>query len=130
MKTLLIVLFTISVLATQSKLFAQSEAEQKAWMDYMTPGSVHDMLAKANGDWTQNITLWMDPNAPPTKTTGTVTNKMILGGRYQYSTHSANFLGMPFEGISILGYDNSKKMFESSWVEYGNRHYEDAGTVG
>jgi len=51
------------------------------------------------------------------KTTGKAVNKMILGGRYQYSTHSSNFMGMPFEGINILGYDNKRGVFQSTWID-------------
>jgi hypothetical protein len=59
----------------------------------------------------------MDPTVPPTKTTGNVANKMILGGRYQYSMFTGTMMGMPFEGINIIGYDNAKKMFVSSWFD-------------
>ena len=96
---------------------AQSADEQKAWMDYMTPGQVHEMIAKSNGDWSEEITFWMAPDAPPTKTTATATNKMIFGGRYQYSSVEGNMMGMPFEGVSILGYDNAKKVFQSTWID-------------
>lgn len=42
---------------------------------------------------------------------------MILGGRYQQSMHTGSFNGMPFEGISLVGYDNTKKVFMSSWAD-------------
>ena len=40
-----------------------------------------------------------------------------MGGRYQQSMHSGSFNGMPFEGMSLTGYDNAKKVFMSSWVD-------------
>jgi hypothetical protein len=45
------------------------------------------------------------------------TNEMILGGRYLQGTHKGTMMGMPFEGIGTNGYDNSKKIFVSSWVD-------------
>jgi hypothetical protein len=42
---------------------------------------------------------------------------MILGGRYQESTNTGSFNGMPFEGISTVGYDNAKKKYVSTWVD-------------
>lgn len=121
MKTFTLNLFSILilVLSLQSNLYSQSDqqADQKAWLEYMTPGSVHEMIAKSDGDWNEDITLWMSPDAPPTKSSGSVTNKMILGGRYQYSTHTGNMMGMPFEGINILGFDNARKVFQSSWID-------------
>jgi len=89
----------------------------KAWQEYMTPSDMHKMLAKSNGTWTEEMTMWMSPDAPPTKSTATAVNKMILGGRYQESKHTGKFNGMPFEGISTLAYDNAKKTFVSTWVD-------------
>lgn len=114
MKTLLAILLTFICM---SNSFSQTEAETKAWMEYMTPGSVHEMIAKGNGDWVGDITMWMSPDAAPMKATSIANNKMILGGRYQYSTHTGDMMGMPFEGISIVGYDNALKVFKSSWID-------------
>ncbi|MDZ4846488.1 MAG: DUF1579 domain-containing protein [Chitinophagales bacterium] len=94
-----------------------SAATMEAWTAYATPGPMHAMLASFDGEWTGDLTMWMEPGKPPMKTTGIAVNSMILGGRYQYSKHSMLFNGMPFEGISTLGYDNVKKKFISSWVD-------------
>jgi hypothetical protein len=87
------------------------------WMANATPGEMHAMLAKANGEWEAEVTSWMDPAAPPTKSKSSATNKMILGGRFQMSEHTGCFGGMPFEGISIVGYDNARKVFNSTWMD-------------
>ena len=107
----------ILMVAFFNQLIAQSEAEMKAWMAYMTPSDVHKMMAKSDGEWNEDITMWMAPGAPPTKSTATAVNRMIMGGRYQESKHTGNFMGMPFEGYSLLGYDNAKKTFMSTWVD-------------
>ena len=97
---------------------AQSEAEMKVWKDYMTPGDVHKMIAAADGEWTENVQMWMDPNtSTPTEAIITTSNEMILGGRYQLSKTKGTLMGMPFEGWSLLGYDNIKKKFTSTWVD-------------
>lgn len=95
----------------------QSAEEMKNWMEYMTPGKVHEMMAKWDGEWDEDITMWMAPGAPPMKNKSTAVNRMILGGRYQESRHTGNFNGMPFEGISTMGYDNALKVFQSTWVD-------------
>jgi len=105
------------ITAAFSQLMAQSEADMKKWMDYMAPGDVHKMLAKDDGEWNEEITMWMSPGAQPSKSTATAVNKMILGGRYQQSVHKGNFDGMPFEGIGVVGYDNAKKKIVTSWVD-------------
>src|SRR5882757_11342817 len=102
-----------------SQLHAQGNdtAGQKAWMAYMTPGTVHQMVAKSDGDWKADVTMWMSPGAPPTKSAASCTNKMILGGRYQETKYTGTMMGMPFEGMGLLAYDNAKKVFISSWVD-------------
>ena len=42
-----------------------SAAMMKAWMDYATPGPMHELLAKDNGTWDADITMWMTPDGPP-----------------------------------------------------------------
>jgi hypothetical protein len=104
--------------AQQDKPMSPEQAAMmKKWEEYMTPGDVHAMLAKSNGEWNQDITMWMDPSAPPSKSTSTCTNTMIMGGRYQQSVNKGNFDGMPFEGISTVGYDNARKVVMSTWID-------------
>ncbi|WP_118972716.1 DUF1579 domain-containing protein [Taibaiella koreensis] len=92
-------------------------AEEKAWMAFMTPGEQHQMMAKDNGKWNEEITFYMTPGAPPTSAKASCTNEMILGGRYQRSVHTGDMMGMPFEGISTTGYDNGRKVFFSTWID-------------
>lgn len=110
----LLVLFAMVI---PSLLSAQSKDEMEAWMTYMTPGSVHNMLGNWDGEWTEETTFWMSPGSEPMTTKGNAVNKMILGGRYQHSTHTSNMMGMPFEGINILGYDNKRNVFQSVWID-------------
>ncbi len=96
---------------------AQSPEEMKKWMEYMTPSDVHKMMALSDGEWSEDILMWMDPNAPAQSMHTTGFNKMILGGRYQESVHSGEFNGMPFEGRSITGWDNARKIVFSTWID-------------
>ena len=103
--------------ADQPDVQMDSATMMKNWQAFMTPGEPHKMLAKSNGTWNGDITMWMSADAPPQKMTGTAENKMILNGLYQQGTHKGMYNGMPFEGISTTAYDNIKKMFISSWVD-------------
>lgn len=100
--------------APQSK---EQAAMEKAWMAYMTPGAMHEMLAKDNGEWTQDLSMWYKPNTEPEKMTAMCTNRMIMGNRYQESKVTGSYNGQPFEGVSITGYDNAKKVFISTWYD-------------
>lgn len=94
-----------------------SATAMKAFMDYATVGEMHKMLAKYDGNWSGETTMWMSEDAPPMKNTMECTNKMIYGGRYQISEFKGNMMGAPFEGMSQTGYDNAKKKFVSNWID-------------
>jgi hypothetical protein len=94
-----------------------SATMMKNWQDYMTPGDVHKMMAKWDGTWTGDVTMWMYPGAPEQKSTSTAVNKMVLNGLYQQSTHTGDMMGMPFNGMSTVGYDIHKKEFVSTWID-------------
>ena len=106
-------------LLISSNTFAQqnSSAMMKTWMEYMTPGPAHQKMAQADGEWTADMTFWEKPDAPPTKSSGTCVNKMILGGRYSESRYTAEMMGSPFEGIGIMAYDNTRKVFINTWID-------------
>lgn len=40
-----------------------------------------------------------------------------MGGRYLVSKTTGNMMGMPFEGMSIMGFDNAKKVYTSTWID-------------
>lgn len=94
-----------------------SATATKAWMEFATPGEMQKMLATSNGTWIGETTTWMENGAKPVTSKSEATNKMIFDGRYQISEHKGNFMGMPFEGMSIVGYDNAKKKFVSTWID-------------
>src|SRR5258705_8689849 len=89
----------------------------KAWKEGMTISDQHKMLAKSAGTWTGDVTMWMADGAPPQKSNSTTVTKTIYGGLYVQSNHSGDMMGMPFEGMSIMGYDNMKKEFFSTWID-------------
>lgn len=120
MKNLLLAAIIIVVIFSCLKATAQQpdhDAMMKAWTAYMTPGEQHKMMAKTDGEWNTDITMWMEPNGQPQKSKGTCSNKMIMGGRYQESKYKGNFMGMPMEGMGLMAYDNAKKVFRSTWID-------------
>lgn len=101
----------------EAKPELDSATMMKNWQDYMTPGDVHKMMAKWDGTWTGEVTMWMYPGAPEQKSTSTAVNKMVLNGLYQQSTHTGDMMGMPFNGLSTVAYDIHKKEFISTWID-------------
>src|SRR5215208_2187295 len=96
---------------------APDSVMMKNWQAYMTPGKEQKMMASWNGTWTGEVSMWMKPGDAPIKSTGTTTNKMILGNRYQQSSHKSSFNNMPFEGLGTLAFDNAKKLFIATWID-------------
>ena len=94
-----------------------SATMMKNWETYMTPSDAHKIMAAWNGNWNGDVTMWQAPDAPAQTSKSTTVNKMILGGRYQEAIHTGNMMGMPFEGRSMMGYDNAKKVFTNTWVD-------------
>jgi len=112
-------LLTFSLLIFTASLNAQDEmsADQKAWMEYMTPGPMHEMMAGSVGEWKSKNTFWMDPAGEPMVSEGTVKFEMIMGGRYMKSTHKGMVMGMPFTGMMLQAYDNATKEFIAIWID-------------
>ena len=122
MKQLILCTLYILFCSTTSYLFAQDNKEEQTaamqkWMEYMTPSSVHKIMARSVGEWTTSMQMWEGPNVKPSKSEGTCKSEMILGGRYLQSKYSSTVMGMPFEGISTDGYDNGKKVYFNTWVD-------------
>jgi hypothetical protein len=104
-----------------------NEAEMmKQMMELAKPGENHKLLATLAGTWSYDVTMWMNPGAPPTKSTGTAVRKAIMDGRY-FSLDVAGKMKMPgadgkmkdmeFKGMGIEGYDNAKKKFVATWCD-------------
>ena len=120
MRTIIKIILGLLCIVAFTPAYSQTDkkaAEEKAWNDYMTPGPAHQMLARSDGEWNEELTMWMEPGAEPVKSKATAVNKMIMGGRYQHATHTGNVMGMPFEGMGITGYDNAKKVYLSTWID-------------
>jgi hypothetical protein len=110
-------IFTLVCLVFVGITYAQTEAEMKAYMDYLTPGKMHEHLAISVGNWDYTQKMWSAPGTEPTLEKGTAKGEMILGGRYLQMTHEGNAWGMPFQAIQLFGFDNAKQEFLALWID-------------
>ena len=108
---------TANTITTDEWVPVDSATAMRTMMEAGTPGQQHAMLAKGDGKWTAEMTMWMSPDAAPMVAKSDAVNKMVFGGRYQQTTFKGDFMGMPFEGASTTGYDNAKKMFFTTWMD-------------
>lgn len=93
-----------------------SEAEMKAWMEAATPGEPHKWMAKLAGDWETSMTIF-DPSMGTSEGKGTMKVTMVMDGRYQHSFYKGDFMGAPFEGSGLMGFDNITKKYQSVWAD-------------
>lgn len=91
----------------------QMEAEMVAWMQLAQPGEHHKHLAPFVGRWKGEVTMWMGPGADPMTEQSIAEVAWILGGRYLEWKQTGNFGGMPYESLTIEGYNNGEKRYES-----------------
>ncbi len=117
MKRIILILFTVITSVFLQNVNAQGADPMKAWQDFMTPGAMHQWLAKQVGTWEAEVSQWMDPAAAPTKVKATDIVKMSMNGLYQVADFSSTMMGMPMMGQSTLGFDNAKKKFVMTWID-------------
>jgi len=97
--------------------------DEKAAMEIMakaaTPGEAHKKLDALAGKFTVKSKMWMDPSKPPEESDGSTERKWIMGNRYLQESYQGKFMGQPFDGMGIQGYDNVTKKYFGSWIDSG-----------
>lgn len=116
MKKIIFFVLAFIFAASAANVFSQDD-QMKKWMEYMTPGEQQKNMAKCTGDWKTHEKFWMAPGGEAMESDGTSTGEMILGGRFLVMKHKGMMMGMPFEGMSLDGYDNASKTYNSVWVD-------------
>lgn len=87
-----------------------------AMAKYATPSPQHKMLTSMAGTWSVAGKFWMDPSKPPTESTGTSEVK-AMGDLWVTEDFKGEFMGKPFSGHGIDGYDLTKNKFVGTWVD-------------
>jgi len=93
------------------------DAMMKAIEAAGTPGGHHAHLANLEGDWVTRIQMWMSPEGPPEESSGSAHNKTILGGRFVQMDYRGEFMGRPFFGVGIDGFDNVADKHVGVWLD-------------
>lgn len=81
------------------------------------PGAAHKALEPLVGEWTAEVKSWMSPEAPPMVSKGTAKAEWAMDGRFVREEFNGEMMGKPFQGMSLTGYDNQKKKYNSFWVD-------------
>lgn len=83
---------------------------QDPWVEYMTPSSIHELLNQYSGSFNMEITMTMgDGNAPSVFTVNSE-HSMLLGGRFLEMKQQGSLMGMDYQSILTLGFNNTDKI--------------------
>ena len=82
-----------------------------------TPGAAHKALEPLVGNWTAEVKSWMAPDAPPTVTKAAAKSSWVMNGRFVQQEFTGDFMGKPFRGVSLTGFDNTKQKYTNVWID-------------
>ncbi len=85
------------------------------------PGPEHARLAERAGDWKATTTMFGPGPDAGTTYVGSAHCELLYGGRFLQQTFHGQWMGKPFTGTEISGYDRFKNKFVDTW-------FDDAGT--
>ncbi len=102
---------------TKNQMDPETQAMMSKWMEFSTPGENHKVLNVLAGDWDYVVKWWMAPGGNPEISKGRNKNNWIMGGRYLQLMSNGTSLGQPFEGMGLVGFDNSLKKYQSIWID-------------
>ncbi len=102
--------------AAQTGSKGMDEKAMQAMMALGQPGPQHQILARMVGKWKAVNKMWMGPGEPQ-ESEGTMECTSMLGGRYFHGHYESQFMGQPFEGNSLDGYDNAQHRYFSLWID-------------
>ena len=94
------------------------------WIEYGTPGAAHKALDPRVGKFTYEMKCWDSPGASPMTSKGTSEAKWIMNGRFIEEKVSGDWMGKPFNGTALVGYDNLKKLKKNEKGEWVKSHTE------
>jgi len=112
-------IFLISLMCGFAFADEKSDKEEmmRVWKEYSKPGPEHKQLTSLAGKWKYQSKVWQAEGARPELSSGTAYFRPVLGGRFIQQEVHGKAMGMPFEGLGIIGYNNLKKTFETIWAD-------------
>lgn len=104
--------------ATPTPPKGDEAAMMAAAAKYTEPNENHQKLKAMAGSWNVTSRMWMGgPNTKPMESKGTAEKRMILNNRFLQEDFKGTVMGKPFTGQGLVGYDNAKQKFVSTWAD-------------
>ena len=80
-------------------------------------GAEHALLQRLVGDYVGETQTWLDPAAPPDRSTGQLHVESVGGGRWVRLQEHGQVQGKPHAGEMTLGFHVDARQYELSWVD-------------
>jgi hypothetical protein len=118
-RNLLFTALAVPVLAWSAAALLQEEkkpaAQEPGEMGMPAPSPHNEALQDLEGTWDAELEM-VTPGMPPNKSKSVETISTI-GGFWIISDVRGSFMGMPFHGHGIYGYDSNKKKHVGVWAD-------------
>ena len=98
------------------KADAEKQDMQKKMEAAATPGPAHKALEAFVGNWKGEVKTWCEPGGVPQVSKATSKAKWTLNGHFVEEEFHGEMMGKPFQGLMLMGYDNTKQKFNSVWI--------------
>ena len=80
-------------------------------------GPEHKLLESLTGTFVAEVKVFFPDPTKPTTSKGVMARKMILGGNFLQESFSGEFFGSKFTGLGIVGFDQVKKKYTTTWCD-------------
>lgn len=94
-----------------------AEDPMAQWIKFTSPNENHARLEFLAGEWDVAGKFYTVPGQPPAENKGTCTRTWILGKRWLDQRFSSDFMGTPYEGFGLDGWDPLKQRYVSLWTD-------------
>jgi hypothetical protein len=88
---------------------------------WTSPSAAHDRLKEFVGKWDLTATMM---GRPAGKSKAEFVS--ILGGRFVKQEFDGQLMGMAYQGLGLIGYDNFKQAYVSTWIDSTNTYKLDS----
>ena len=103
----------LAATAVGSTLLQDEPPSRLDFLEEARPGPAHERLAALEGEWE----VIFSPAQGGGETLGEGEARTILGGRFVEEKVRSEWMGQPFEGLGIIGYDNVREEFTMVWCD-------------
>ncbi|HEY3244656.1 MAG TPA: DUF1579 family protein [Phycisphaerae bacterium] len=83
----------------------------------LTPGSMHDVLAKMVGRWKAQTKAYHDPNSPPFESQGLEEGEWVLGGLGVAYRYESDMGPMKFQGFGFTTWNQMENCYQGYWFD-------------